>query len=386
VASTSFSVGQICIRVRGLKSFKMSIGERMFNSIAVKPNSKKWLAVDLFSGCGGLTQGLKLAGFSVVGAVEIDQYAVSTYLANHPEVIVKQADIETIEPRSLMKELGVKEGEIDLLCGCPPCQGFSKIRTKNGAKKKRDFRNGLSSEVLRFAQALRPQAVMMENVPDLVNHRSFKALCSGLRHIGYHVHFEITDVQLIGVPQRRKRLIMLAGLGVDIALAPQAESKLTVRSVIGALPPAGESGDPLHDFPESRSDKVMQMIRDIPADGGSRTDLPRERQLACHKDRDGFRDIYGRMAWDKVAPTITGGCFNPSKGRFLHPEQDRAITLREAALLQSFPSDYKFTLSSGKVAAALMIGNALPPEFIRRQAVQIRSVLAEKQQLAQSFA
>lgn len=118
------------------------------------------------------------------------------------------------------------------------------------------------------------------------------------------------------------------------------------------------------------------MIRDIPKDGGSRTDLPRDRQLDCHKDCDGFRDIYGRMAWDKVAPTITGGCFNPSKGRFLHPEQNRAITLREAALLQTFPRRYHFDLSSGKEAAALMIGNALPPEFIRRQANQVRKAIA----------
>jgi DNA (cytosine-5)-methyltransferase 1 len=364
----------------------MTLGNIMSKPTAGKPLAKKWLAVDLFSGCGGLTQGLKSAGFSVVGAVEIDGYAIATYQANHPEVKVKQTAIQLLEPNSFMKELGVEPGEIDLLCGCPPCQGFSKIRTKNGAKKNRDFRNGLSSEILRFAQALRPQSVMMENVPDLMGHRSFKALCSGLRKIGYHVHFEITDVQLFGVPQRRKRLIMLAGLGVRISLAPQAESKVTVRSAIGSLPPAGASGDALHDFPESRSEKVMQMIRDIPADGGSRGDLPKERQLACHIDRDGFRDIYGRMAWDKVAPTITGGCFNPSKGRFLHPEQNRAITMREAALLQSFPRDYKFELSSGKVAAALMIGNALPPEFIRRQAVQIKSMLANRHEKAASFA
>jgi DNA (cytosine-5)-methyltransferase 1 len=112
----------------------------------------------------------------------------------------------------------------------------------------------------------------------------------------------------------------------------------------------------------------MDRIKRIPKDGGSRTDLGKEHQLKCHQNNDGFKDVYGRMAWDKPSPTITGGCFNPSKGRFLHPEEDRAISMREAALLQSFPSDYTFSLSRGKIAVAQMIGNALPPEFIRRHA------------------
>jgi len=336
----------------------------------------QWRAIDLFSGCGGLTQGLKSAGFEVVGAIEIDPIAVATYAANHPEVTVKQADIGTVKPSGFMNELGLGVGDIDLLCGCPPCQGFSKIRTKNGARSNRDARNGLSSEMLRFAEAFRPKAVMMENVPGLAKHKSFKALCSGLRRLGYVVYTQVTDVQLFAVPQRRRRLILLAGLGFKIALAPSAQIQRTVRSAIGTMPIPGESGDALHDYPERRSEQVMRMIRDIPKDGGSRTDLPKERQLACHKDRDGFYDIYGRMAWDEVAPTITGGCFNPSKGRFLHPEQDRAITLREAALLQTFPRRYHFDLSRGKEAAALMIGNALPPEFIRRQAVQVRKAIA----------
>jgi DNA (cytosine-5)-methyltransferase 1 len=128
-------------------------------------------------------------------------------------------------------------------------------------------------------------------------------------------------------------------------------------------------------LPEKRAGTVLKLIRDIPKDGGSRGDLPRARQLRCHKKSDGFSDIYGRMAWKKVAPTITSGCFNPSKGRFLHPESDRAITMREAALLQGFPRDYSFALSYGKQAIALMIGNALPPEFIRRHALEIHGAL-----------
>ena len=118
------------------------------------------------------------------------------------------------------------------------------------------------------------------------------------------------------------------------------------------------------------------LIRLIPKDGGSRLDLGRQRQLGCHRRCDGFKDVYGRMAWDDVSPTVTGGCVNPSKGRFLHPTKNRCVTLREAALLQSFPPTYRFSLRRGKFPAAQMIGNALPPEFIRRHAKQVGKHLA----------
>ena len=126
---------------------------------------------------------------------------------------------------------------------------------------------------------------------------------------------------------------------------------------------------------QRRSEKIQELIRDIPKNGGSRGDLPRARQLDCHKNNEGFNDIYGRMAWDEVAPTLTSGCFNPSKGRFLHPSKNRAITLREAALLQGFPRSYKFDPENGKTGIGLMIGNALPPEFIRRHALEIKNAL-----------
>lgn len=154
-----------------------------------------------------------------------------------------------------------------------------------------------------------------------------------------------------------------------------AESHITVREAIGDLPQAGTSGDPLHDFPEKRSAAVMARITAIPKDGGSRADLGADAQLDCHKETDGFKDIYGRMSWSKPAPTITGGCVNPSKGRFLHPDEDRAITLREAALLQGFPPEYSFSLDRGKFAAAAMIGNALPPAFVEAHARQIYRAL-----------
>jgi DNA (cytosine-5)-methyltransferase 1 len=156
-----------------------------------------------------------------------------------------------------------------------------------------------------------------------------------------------------------------------VAFAKPTMNIRTVRDAIGSMPVAGESGDPLHDMPEKRSRRVAARIRQVPINGGSRAALPRHLKLECHKNSNGFKDVYGRMAWDEPAPTITTGCFNPSKGRFLHPMANRAITMREAALLQSFPKSYKFPIELGKVKVATMIGNALPPEFIKKHAMAL---------------
>lgn len=336
-----------------------------------RPFMKKPIAIDLFSGCGGLTLGLKQAGFRVVGAVEIDPLAGKTYRINHKSVHLWQQDISTLFASKVKTELRLQPGQLDLLAGCPPCQGFSSLRTRNGAKQNRDRRNNLIREMLRFVRALRPKAVMMENVPGLKAHVQFREFCKGLKKLGYKVDWAIKDAARYGVPQRRKRLILLAGKKEAIPFAAETERATTVQDAIGKLPKAGESGDPLHDMSESRKPRVYELIKDIPKDGGSRLDLPAERQLECHKTFDGFKDIYGRMAWGDVAPTITSGCFNPSKGRFLHPNENRAITMREAAVLQSFPGDYWFPADAGKQAVALMIGNALPPEFVRRHAQKV---------------
>lgn len=341
-------------------------------------NKKLLIAIDLFSGCGGLTLGLKQAGFMVSGAVEIDAAASATYAKNHPDVTLKQMDIRKVSPKKFMKELGLRQGQLDLLAGCPPCQGFSSLRTHNGAKRNRDVRNDLVGEVLRFARAFRPKTIMIENVPKLADYKPFKELCTKLEKMGYSVCSEIKNAALYGVPQRRRRLIMLASRGSEIKFAEVAKKRRTVRQTISALTPPRKSRDILHAMAEDRrSEKIRRLIRDIPKNGGSRTDLPDSRQLKCHKKSNGFKDIYGRMAWDDVAPTITSGCFNPSKGRFLHPEKNRAITMREAALLQSFPRGYFFDPSLGKTAIALMIGNALPPEFIRRHAIEIKAALSK---------
>jgi len=340
----------------------------------------KRTAIDLFCGAGGLTQGLKQAGFNVVGAVEFHPTYAESFKLNHPKTNLKLSDITKIDPIEWAKEIGLKQGELDLLAGCPPCQGYSTIGTRNRGKKN-DPRNELVYEVLRFAIALKPKTIMMENVPALANDARLQSLREQLEELGYKIDVKVLKMTHYGVPQNRRRMIMLGSRYDDIEVVKQemdARKMRTVRDAISVLPPASADliDDPLHIADEKRrSDKVKKLISLVPKNGGSRTDLPEEYQLECHKRTTGFRDVYGRMAWDQPSPTITGGCNNPSKGRFLHPEENRVITLREAALLQTFPKDYKFSFKSGKGGVAMMIGNALPPTFIEFHARSLRGHL-----------
>jgi DNA (cytosine-5)-methyltransferase 1 len=338
---------------------------------------KRFTAVDLFAGCGGLTEGLQQGGFRVVGAIEVNALAATTYRANHPDVQLWEEDIRKITAREVLRRLGLRRGQLDLLAGCPPCQGFSTMRTKNGHLMVEDPRNDLIREFSRLLKGLLPKAVMMENVPGLMTDERFFTFRNHLLSLGYkHVHYGVHNARDYGVPQRRRRLILMAVRGCPIELPSKASCTSTVRTAFDGLSKAGSSGDPVHDMPEHRSAKVRMLIAMIRKDGGSRKELPLASQLECHRRCDGFKDVYGRMAWDDVAPTITSGCFNPSKGRFLHPEEDRCMTMREAALLQSFPQNYLFPDLSSKQAVALMIGNALPPEMIRRFAGSVRQCLA----------
>ena len=335
------------------------------------------VAVDLFAGCGGLTLGLKKAGFRVVGAVEIDPLAVATYEANHPGVHIWK-DIRKVRPARVLGKLGLAKGQLDLLAGCPPCQGFSSIRRLNSGREARDERNNLIGDFLRLVRGLQPKAVLLENVPGLWGNHRLDKFQSELEKLGYLVKAGIRDAQHFGVPQRRRRVILMAARnGKKIRWAPRSPVIWTVRDAIAGLPAPHSGNDGLHNIGESRTARVRNMIARIPKDGGGRGDLPRRYELQCHKGFSGFKDVYGRMAWDKVAPTITGGCHNPSKGRFLHPEENRTVTMREAAILQGFPRRYKFPDTKNKTAVAEMIGNALPFEFVRRHAAQIRRALEQ---------
>lgn len=336
---------------------------------------RKLTAIDLFAGCGGLTLGLKQAGFKVLGAVEVNDLAAETFRRNHRSTKLWQEDIRALPAIRAARELNLARGELDLLAGCPPCQGFSSVRTLNGKRRATGLNSSLVMEFLRWVRVLRPKAVLVENVPGLARNWRLREFKRSLRKLGYRLSVEVRDAQEFGVPQRRRRMILLAHLDEQPSRVKGLEGSQTVRDAIGSLPNPGKSGDPCHDAPESRQRHVMDLIRSIPRDGGSRSSLGHAKQLACHKKTDGFKDVYGRMKWDSVAPTITGGCVSPSKGRFLHPTQNRAITLREAALLQGFPRRYFISLQQGKGAAAQMIGNAFPPAFARAQATHVSAII-----------
>jgi len=330
----------------------------------------KYNAVDLFAGCGGLSEGLKQAGFQTIAACEIDSIAVATYKLNHPDVIVFEGDIKLVDTSKVQKLL--KGEPLHLLAGCPPCQGFSSLRRLNKKRSARDGRNSLVDEYYRFVKELRPLTIMMENVPGLQNYFKFQNMLRKINKLGYMLDTAVVNVADYGVPQRRRRLILVGSLLNEIKIAPGLNIKKTVAMCIGSLESIRETNDPLHRIVASHTKKITEMIRLIPKDGGSRTDLPEKYILECHKRKNvGFNDIYGRLKWNDRSSTITGGCLNPSKGRFLHPSEHRSITAREAALLQTFPMDYKFPVNATKTKIALMIGNALPPEFCRLQSKNI---------------
>lgn len=346
---------------------------------------KPLLALDLFAGAGGLTLGLKQAGFFVVGAVEIEPVARETYRMNHPEVEHLWKDIKEVTGQEILEKLGLAKGELDLLAGCPPCQGFSMMRTRNLQTAVKDSRNDLIFDYLRLVRDLEPRAVMLENVPGLLKDKRMRWVLKALKKWGYYAEPDaarILDASDFGVPQRRKRLILMTTKSGHVSFPDKDKTKKSVIKAIGSLARPGRSNDPLHNYSTKTTPRIAELIRNVPKNGGSRTDLPEEYRLECHKQFKGFSDVYGRMVWKDVAPTITGGCLNPSKGRFIHPEQDRAITLREAALLQGFPNSYKFSLKRGREFGAVMIGNALPPEFVKRHAVQIAETLRKKMSYA----
>jgi len=325
-------------------------------------------AVDLFCGAGGLTRGLIDAGFEVLGAIEMDALAAESFHANFPTTRLWESDIRSVPAIRFAAALDLAPGMLDLLAACPPCEGFSTMRTLNGCISPEDPRNDLVLELIRYVRRLKPKILLVENVPALAEDSRLINFRRELHNLGYQTRCEIINAADYGVPQRRRRMLLLASRFGGLPNQPVIINRTTVRDWIGSLPKAGLSGDPLHDHGESRSKAIKQLIRLIPADGGGRDSLPHDFQLACHKRVEGFHDVYGRMAWDDVAPTITSGCVNPSKGRFLHPVEHRTITLREAALLQTFPADHKFSLRRGKFAAAEMIGNALPPLLVKVQA------------------
>ncbi|MDA8359768.1 MAG: DNA cytosine methyltransferase [Actinomycetota bacterium] len=334
--------------------------------------------VDLFAGCGGGSIGFRQAGLMPVAAVEIDPHAAAAYEANLGIAPIVR-DVRLVTGDQLMTSTGLGPGECTVLFGCPPCQSFTSLRKGAPATSRDRRRNTLYLDYLRLVDEVRPRHIAFENVPGMLSqrwHPHFAAFLGQLEDIGYRADWIVLDAADYGVPQHRRR-VLVVGSRVTRPILPapthfsdprdkRRRRHVTVRQAIGDCPPLGIGGrdpkDPLHEA-RLHSDMALRRLRAIP-EGGARADLPPELQLDCHKGHSGHYDIYGRMWWDKPAPTLTSGCTNITRGRFAHPEQDRAITLREAMLLQSFPK--RSTLSGTLDAMALQVGNAIPPLLARR--------------------
>ena len=355
-------------------------------------------AIDLFAGGGGLTVGLKRAGFDVAAAVELDKHACATYRANHCEVSLLEQDIREVSGEQLRELAGVEK--IDLLAGCPPCQGFTSLN-RNGEN---DPRNKLVLEMSRLAEEIRPRAIMMENVARLTTKGKslYQELRLKLESLGYDLAESagVLEVADYGVPQRRRRLVLLAGQGFKIELPGPTHSKReqkglarwkSVRDAIGNVEGLGNpivtsEAAKLGGGQESNWHVVRnlseQNVKRIQAanPGESRAGIPEELRPPCHQGKEeGFPNFYGRMEWDEPSPTITGGCTTLSKGRFGHPVEDRTISVREAALLQTFPIDYQFDVPYMEHVCNV-IGNALPCDFAEVLAKQCHATLTSPDQ------
>ena len=343
----------------------------------MKKNNKR-LAIDLFSGCGGLSRGLEDAGFKVLACCEIRQEAQETYKLNHPDTLLLD-DIREVNPLEVKKKLGLRRGRLDLLAGCPPCQGRSSIRTHNG-EIANDPRNELIFQMERFVEAFKPKCILIENVPRLLKDSRLALFKQHLAEKwGYEFVDGVLDAKDFNVPQRRKRMILIGcRLKKRPVLPPKSPLRITVADAIKDIEiPSGEEGESARRLAGLRqhfSSVVQARIEHIKE---NRSDLPEAMALGCHKRYpNGFRDVYGRMAWDDVAPTMTRGCGNPSKGRFIHPSDNRGINMLEALILQGFPMTYRFPRALGIGKVASMIGESFPPPMAQAQGEAILKLLS----------
>lgn len=343
----------------------------------MKRRPRGWpTAVDLFCGCGGVTAGLKAKHFRVVAAVDNDPLACDTYRQNHRTVRLYQAHVSRVDVRAMRREL-LGRKTLDLLVVCAPCQPFS----SQGEQSQRDSRSRLILSSIRYVRVLRPRLVFFENVPGLSGPRYsalLRELRQQLRSAGYTVGDAVrVDCADYGVPQRRVRWVLLARRGkASLPPLPKKTTPTTVWNAIADLKPLGsgqsDRDDPLH-FSREHKRIALRRLSQIPKNGGSRDALPSKLRLNCHKKHTGHPDVYGRMSWDDVAPTLTTGCTDITRGRFAHPTCNRAITLREASRLQTFPDSYAFSGSPKDVAQ--QIGNAVPVQFMIAFADALRAVI-----------
>lgn len=332
-------------------------------------NATKFTCIDSFCGAGGLGLGLKQAGYNILLSFDIDQICIDTINANkkyfgHP---AESADISDMLNGELLKKCNLERGELFLLAGGPPCQGFSIQRRGSDIDK----RNELVLKYGKLIEELYPMYFVMENVTGIAGKRGktiLQQLIEDVEKIGYTVHIKLLDAQDYGVPQRRKRYFIVGerkDLGEHYEYPHPLDYRRTVRDVIGDLPSPPDDGTDHPDISLHRRDRLsplnLKRMKSL-KEGQGRDDLPMELRADCHKIDSsviGFRNVYGRMVWDDVAPTITARFDSFTRGQFGHPVQNRSISLREGALLQCFPMDFVFT--GNKVDIARQIGNAVPP-------------------------
>jgi len=347
-----------------------------------KKTNQKFKAVDFFCSGGGMTSGFRKAGVNVVGGIDVDLECKETYTTNNPDSKFIHADIQNLAFSILEKELKVKRNDKKMIfIGCSPCQYWSKIQTD---KTKSNETKNLLKDFQRFVAYFRPGYIVIENVPGILNRLDespLKSFLNFLKKEKYHYNYQIINASHYGVPQTRKRFLLIASRvtdKVDLPI-PDTKTKLpTVREFIGSkkvFKPIAAGQKDKTGFLHSAagiSDNNLKRLQLTPHNGGTRiawkdTDL----QIPAYVDKDNsFQDIYGRMFWDKPGPTITTKFYSITNGRFAHPEQNRAISLREGATLQTFDTDYKF-LSTSIASTARLIGNAVPPQLSMRIAASI---------------
>ncbi|HZG45540.1 MAG TPA: DNA cytosine methyltransferase [Allosphingosinicella sp.] len=322
--------------------------------------------VDLFCGAGGLAYGLSSAGLPVVAGVDQDPRCRIPITRNSGAAFY-QRDVADVTASELSEWFG--DATIRVLAGCAPCQPFS---TYAQSRKSPDMRWELLQSFQRLATEVRPEVVTMENVPGLARRDVWKDFVRALETSGYNVCWDEVDCVHFGVPQQRKRLVLLASLLGPIAVPSKLghHAARTVRDAISKLPAikAGgrSAGDPLHVASRLSRTNLKRVRASRP--GGTWRDWNPELRAACHLRETGatYPSVYGRMEWDKPAPTVTTQFYGFGNGRFGHPEQNRAISIREAAILQSFPASYCFVERAEDVnfrGLGILIGNAVPPKL-----------------------
>lgn len=345
------------------------------NNITKKKINNKLKAVDFFCSGGGMSYGMQESGIQILAGIDFDKNCQSTYEANINGAKFIPADVFDLKEKDLELELSLKKNDDELiLIGCSPCQFWSIINTD---KTKSSKSKNLLVEFSRFVKYFRPGYVVVENVPGVLRRKDESGLnefIEWLKCNGYtNPHFKVHNVNDYGVPQSRKRFTLIATRISEEEIKPiELEgNKVVVRDVLGVdngfvkiEPGHSDNSDFLHTVPNI-SDINKRRLKKVEKDGGNRLGFANdpELQLKCFEGKDdSFKDTFGRLWWNRPSPTITTKFFSISNGRFVHPEEDRALSLREGATLQSFPLSFKF---KGKSVAniARMIGNAVPPKY-----------------------